>query len=365
MDKNYYDLLWVQKSSTIDEIKKAYRKKAMEHHPDRWWDTEKFKDINEAYSVLWDDNKRKEYDTYGRVWWWNPFGWNWWFSWGFDVDLWDIFEQFFTWWWWSRNKKRDNSIIPWENLEYVIEIDLKTSITWWKQTISYYKYIICDDCHGEWWSWKTTCRDCWWTWHKVHRQQTMFWTIQQTVVCPSCNGTWEKIEKICQKCNWQKRVKIKKDYELEIPAWIDNGMVIKITWEWNEGIKYSSWDLYIKFIIINKEKNLLRKDYDLYYNLEIDVIEAILWTTKEINIPIIWKRNIKIESWTQIWTTIKLSWDWVKYIDKDKKWDLFINLNIIIPKNITDNQRECYEKIAKEKNINLKAKKWILDKLFD
>ena len=104
-------------------------------------------------------------------------------------------------------------------------------------------------------------------------------------------------------------------------------MVIKISWEWNDWIKSSSWDLYVKFSVDLSEKNLTRKGYDLHYDLEIDVLEAILWTVKELNIPVIWKRSIKIDAWTQFWSIIKMSWDWVKHIDKDKKWDLFIALN--------------------------------------
>ena len=89
MSKNYYDILWVPKTATQEEIKKAYRKAAMQHHPDRWWDAEAFKEVNEANEVLSDANKRNQYDTYGSVWgWWNPFGWwfSGWFNW-VDIDF--------------------------------------------------------------------------------------------------------------------------------------------------------------------------------------------------------------------------------------------------------------------------------------
>ena len=113
-----------------------------------------------------------------------------------------------------------------------------------------------------------------------------------------------------------------------------------------------------------KEKDLKRKWYDLFLDLEIDVIEAILWTTKEVNIPVIWKRSIKIDAWTQVWSIIKISWDWVKYIDRDKKWDLFVELNIKIPKKLSDSERQAYEEIAKEKKLNVHNKKWIFEKIF-
>lgn len=371
MSKNYYEILWVEKSASEDEIKKAYRKLAMQYHPDRHSGDKamesKFKEINEAYGVLWDSQKRREYDTYWKVWGWSPFWSGWWFSsaW-FDVDLGDIFENFFGWWfssWWSSRRKKASSS-RWEDLEYNLKIDLETSIYGWKKTIRFNKNIECDECHGEWWTWKSTCNQCSWTWYVKHRQQTMFWIIEQTVVCDKCDWTWEKLEHICHKCSWKKRIRKDHEIELEIPAWIDDWMVIKLTWEWNDWVKSSAWDLYVKFRVDLEEKWLKRDWVNLYYDLDIDVIEAILWTEKEINFPIIWKRTIKIDAWTQVWTIIKLNWDWVKHIDKDRKWDLFINLNIVIPNRLNQKEREKYEEIAKEKKINFLNKKWIFEQIF-
>jgi len=362
MPKDYYNILWVDKSSTSEEIKKAYRKLAMEHHPDRWWDPEKFKEINEAYQVLSDDFKRRQYDTYWNVWWSDSFYW-WGFSW-VDIDLWDIFEQFF----WSQRSswyRRNNSTkFRWEDLEYVLNLDLKTSIYWWKKTIKYDKYVVCDECNWEWWTWKKTCPTCNWVWQVRQRKQTVFWVVEHTSTCYDCGWTWVKIENICPKCNWNKRIKKEVSLDIDIPAWIDNWMVIKIEWEWSEWVKAPSWDLYVKFSVKNVEKNLIRKWNNLYYDLDIDVVEAVLGCKKEINIPIIWKRNIEIPSWTQVWSVIKIRWDWVKYIDADKKWDLIINLNIKIPKRMSDEVRACYEKIAKETNLNVNKKKWIFEKFF-
>lgn len=364
MSKNYYEILWVEKTATQEEIKKVYRKKAMEHHPDRWWDAEKFKEINEAYSILWDESKRKQYDTFWSVWWWNPFGSGSWFSsaW-FDVDLWDIFESFF--WWWTRTSwRRRQTNTRWEDIELEFRVDLKTSIFGWKEKLSYEKMFVCNDCHGEWWEWKKTCPDCHWSWYVKHRQQSIFWVIEHTWVCENCNWTWETIEKVCNTCHWNKRIRKKTQYDIEIPAWIDNNMVIKIEAEWNEWVKWVNWDLYVRFRVSEEEKWLKRDGVNLYYDLEIDLVEAVLGTTKEINIPIIWKRTIKIDSWTQFWTVINLSGDWVKFIDRDRKWDLFINLLIKIPKKLSETERECFEKLAWEKKINVHNKKWILEKIF-
>lgn len=359
-----YWILWVDKNATKDEIKKAYRKLAMQHHPDRnSQDKEsekKFKEINEAYSVLWDDSKRKQYDMFWKVWWaWASSNWF-----NVDFDLWDIFESFF---WWARWGYREKpSSMPWEDLEKIIEIDLKTSIFWWKQKIKINKQETCWDCKWEWWEWKKTCSKCNWTWHITFTRQSAFWIIQQTWLCDDCSWTWETFEKICPVCYWKKRKLVSKEIGIDIPAWIDDGMIIKLTWEWNDWINTkASWDLYIKFQVSLEEKWLTREEYDLHYNLEIDVLEAVLWTKKEVNLPIIWKRTIDIKAWTDHSSVIKISWDWVKHVNDDKKWDLYLEISIKIPKKLTKTERDLYEKIASEKKINVNNKKWIFESLFD
>ena len=366
MSKNYYDILWVEKSSSVDEIKKAYRKKAMEHHPDRGGDAEIFKEINEAYWVLWDENKKREYDTYGRVGGWNPFGWggNPFGGW-VDVDLWDIFEQFFGWWGGrsSRGRKKSDGIAG-EDLEYSFTIDLKTSILWGKEKISFEKLFSCHDCKWEGGEGKKSCPDCHGSGYVKYRQQSIFGTIEHTGTCERCQWAGEIIEKVCGTCHGQKRVRKKVEHDIDIPAGIDTGMVIKLTGEWNEWVKLGNGDLFIKFRVKNEEKWLKRDWYDLYYDVEIDVVEAVLWTQKEINIPILGKRTIQIDAGTQVGSVIKISGDGVKYIDKDKKWDLFINLQIKIPKKLSSQERELYEGIAKEKKLNVHNKKWIFEKIF-
>jgi molecular chaperone DnaJ len=141
-------------------------------------------------------------------------------------------------------------------------------------------------------------------------------------------------------------------------------MIIKLTGEGNDGIGTSAkWDLYVRFQSSNEEKWLERKGSDLYYTIEIDVIEAILWTEKEIHIPIIGKRKIKIAPSTQFGTIIKLPWDGVKYIQSDKKGDLFLHLDIKIPKKLGKKEKEFYEAIAIEKKLDI-WETWVFSKIF-
>jgi molecular chaperone DnaJ len=364
-----YSVLELEKWASKEDIKKAYRKLAMKYHPDRNdWDKaaeEKFKQINEAYSTLSDDWKRQQYDMFGKTNWaggWSPFGGG--FGWGVDVDLWDIFESFFGGGFGSGSSRKRSNTFKWEDLEQLLNIDLKTSIYWGKEKIKFNKKETCVTCNWEWGSGKTTCSKCNGRWQVTYTSQSMFGTIQQTGTCDACSGSWESFSNVCSNCHWEKRKVIKKEIEVDIPAWIDNGMIIKMTWEWNSGVwTKASWDLYIKFNVKLEEKWLRRDWVNLYYELEVDVLEAILGTKKELNIPVIWKRNIELKAWTQNQTVLKISWDWVKHIDSEAKGDLFIDIDIKIPKKLSKKERELYELIAKEKKINVN-KSWVFEKLF-
>lgn len=362
-----YSILWVERTCTKEEVKKSYRKLAMQYHPDRnGGDKEaenKFKEINMAYEILSDDDKRRQYDTF-----WttssnqNPFSW--WFSGWVNVDLNDIFESFFSWWFGGNSSRRRTREFRWEDIELSINIDLKTSILWWKEKIKFNKKEACTACNQEWGTGKKTCSKCNWKWQVTYSSQSFFWVIQQTATCDECGGTWEVFEHICTECNWEKRVLIKKELEIDIPAGIDDNMVIKMTWEWNDWVgTKAKWDLFIRFNVELEEKWLKRDWTDLYYEIEIELVQAVLWVNKEINIPILGKRIIEIKAWIESGSIIKLAQDWVKYIDRDKKWDLFIKVNIKIPKKLSKKERELYEEIAKENKIEVN-KKWVINKIF-
>ena len=367
------DLYWVlgiEKSASGDEIKKAYRKLAMKYHPDRnGWDKEaeaKFKEINEAYQTLSDAWKRQQYDRFGSTWGAGWFGWGWFGGqWWVDVDFWDIFEQFFGGQGWGSRSRRRSTEQVGEDLEMMVEIDLKTSIYGWKKDIKVNKRVSCKTCSWAGWEWKKTCGKCKGTGQITYTSQSLFGVIQQTAECDDCNGTWESFETICSDCNGTKRKVEKKTIDLDIPAGIDNWMVIKLEWEWNDGVwTKQSGSLYLKFRVKLEEKWLKRKASDLFYEIEIDTVEAVLWTKKDINIPVIWKRSIDIKSWTQSWDILEISWDGVKHIDSDWKWSLYITVTIKIPKKLSKKEKELYLEIAAEKKINVNNNKWIFEKMF-
>lgn len=360
--KDYYAILWLEKWASAEEIKKAYRKLAMQYHPDRNpWNTEaeaKFKDLAEAYWVLSDSQKKHQYDTYGSTW-----GmWGFWGATGFAADdLSDIFSSFFGGGFWGNTRGRRRTEFRGEDIETELHVDLKTSIYGGRQTIKYNKRIKCEWCSGIWGTWKKTCGTCAGRWQLTYTTNTMFGVVQQTRTCPDCEGSGEIFEQLCRDCNGEKRVIKKIELEIDIPAGIDNDMVIKLGAEGNDGIgTEAKGDLYIRFIVPEEEKWLTRDGENLHYHLEVDILEAILGARKEVALPILGKRTITVDAGTQFGTIIKLKGDGVKHVQSDRKWDLLIHIEMTVPKKLSKWEREHYEALAKEKKIPT-WKKSILD----
>jgi len=368
MADNYYDILGVSKDATWEEIKKAYRKKAMESHPDRHgWDKEKeaqFKKINEAYGVLSDTWKKAHYDRFGSTeGMWGFGGWQGGFN--VDFDIWDIFESFFGQWFWGntgwRKKKNEN----WEDIEINVKLDFGESILWVKKTINFDRKEVCSDCAWSWakkWTTPKTCITCHWTGQVRKRVNSFFWVIEQASACPTCHWSWVIIEEKCGKCNWNKRIVEKIKKEIDVPAWIDNEMTLKIKWEWNKWTNGRNWDLYVIFSVPDSFDWLVRENSNLFYDLILDPVEAVLWIKKKVKLPLLWERTIEIKIWIQDWEIIKFKWDWVKDVWRDIKWDLFIKVKIKIPTNPTKKEKELYEQIAEIKWIE--TNKWIFWKIF-
>lgn len=360
--KDYYSILWVERTATEEDIKKAYRKLAMQYHPDRnpgnHESEAKFKEINEAYSVIGDSSKRAQFDRFWSV------GGDAGFS-GFweGVDLSDIFEGFFGGWFSQRSRR--SSVRKWEDLEYKIKIDLKTSIYGWKDTFTFQRYDECEGCNGEWGKWKTQCHTCRWSGYVKYRQESFFWVIESSRACNECEWSGEIFKEVCHVCQWNKRKIVETKMDIEIPAWIDDGMIIKLTGEWNIGVGTKArWDLYVKFDVELEEKWLKRDDVNLYYDLEVDILEAILWNEKEVHIPILGKRKIKIHSGTQYGTVLKFSGDGVKQVQRDSKWDLFIKIIFDTPKKLSKKEKELFKELAQERKIDFSDNEWILWKIF-
>lgn len=368
MSYEYYSTLWIDRNASADEIKKAYRKKAMECHPDRHaWDKDKeaeFKKVNEAYATLSDPQKKSMYDQFGTSEGGGGFGGFWWwgFQWGFDVDLGDIFESFFGWAGRGGKKKEVG-----EDIEIRIKISLEDAIRGTSRLVEYKRRSTCESCHGngaEWGAALHTCTTCGGQGRVRQRVQTMFWAMEQTVTCPDCRGTGHIITEKCKVCHgkWWQETPIQKN--IEVPAGIENGMSLKMRGEGQSG-RDGDGDLYITFEIPDREAGLTRDGEDLHYDVTISPAEAVLGKEKSIDIPVLGKKTITIKPGTQHGTEILYKQEGIPSLQK--KWShghLIIHLLVEIPKKLSRDEEKLYTALL-ELQWGKKAEKGFFESIFE
>lgn len=351
MSKDYYAILWIERSASADEIKKAYRKKAMEHHPDRHGgDTEQekhFKEVNEAYAVLSDPTKKSRYDQFGSAEWGNFGGFG-----GFDfgdINVEDIFSSVFgnMGFGGTRTQRRT------ENLDISIDVSLtfEESFKGVKKEIVFDRMVVCDTCHGHGTKdgvMPKDCQTCRGSGRITQATRSIFGVMQQVVVCPECQGEWSIIQDRCTQCAGHKRIRQDFKTSVEIPAGIDDGMTIRVTGEGHSWLWSSlSGDLYVVCHVEQSLEKLNRREHTIFTTVHISPAEAALWISKKIRFPLIGERNIKISPGTQHAKKIVLSGDWMPIIGKKWHGDLIITFEVIIPAKMSRAEKKLYEELLK------------------
>lgn len=365
MQFEYYSLLEIHQTATADEIKKAYRKKAMDLHPDRHGgDKQKeaeFKKLNEAYSVLSDAQKKAHYDRHGTM---DNHGQSWWFGgfqWGFDAgDLGDIFSSFFGGGMGGGGRSRSRADV-WEDIEMRLRISLEDAIRWATRKIEFDRTTTCHHCSGKWGT-TETCTTCRGQGQVRERVQTVFGVMEQARPCSACAWTWQRVIDKCGHCHGKWKLKEKIEKTIDIPKGIENGMTIKIRSEgnkWNDG----TGDLYIEFTVPNSEGGLTRDGADLHYSVSISPAEATLGIERTLDLPILGKRDIEVKAGTQHGTLITLRGEWMERLDR--KWwtgNLIIHIEIDISAKLSGDQKKLYEALLQSEWGKMK-KGW-LEELF-
>ncbi len=351
-NKNYYEILWVSEDASEDEIKKAFRKLAVKYHPDRWWDAEEFKKINEAHQVLSDNQKRQQYDAYRKGWytwwfWWWGFGW--WTT--FDVNdiFWDIFGDVFWWAWWARAWSRPRR---WSDIQVSIKISFKEAYSWVSKEFKYKRMDSCNTCS---WSWvapdskKETCKNCNGKWVVIQQQRTPFWVMQTQSTCNVCFWQWVTNSKPCWDCSGKWLVEKEEKIKVDIPSWIKSWEFLRVPWMWNYWKNWwPTWDLYVK-VLYEEDPNFSRSWDDLIYNAQIPYYDAVLWWEVFVPHPD-WELKVKVPKWTQVGERIVVSWKWFWkwwFWIWNKKGDLVVVPKIILPKKLSKEQQELFEKLKK------------------
>ena len=348
--KDYYEVLGVPKTASQEEIKSAFRKLAKKYHPDVSKEenaAEKFKECQEAYAVLSDENKRKQYDQFGHSAFTNSQGGFSGFD-GFDFsDYGDIMEEVFKNFGFStgssrggRNRKQHG-----DDLLYRMTVTFDEAVHGSKRDIEVECEDVCDECHGEGGFDKHTCPECKGSGTVTRQQSTMFGSFLSRTTCPHCGGTGSSFDKICTSCKGKGKVVKKKILTVTIPKGIDTGNRIRLAGKGEAGVNGGDpGDLYIEFAV--KKDNFYERDgNDVYITVPLTITEAMLGCKKEI--PTLYGTAvITIPDGTKNGTKLRLKG---KGIDSDingKKGDMYVIVNVIIPSKLNKKQKDLFKLLA-------------------
>ena len=331
--RDYYDILGVSKRATDEQLKIAFRKKALEYHPDRnkSKDAEgKFKEINEAYQILSDSEKRAKYDQFGHAGVTGAaasagFG-------GFG----DIFDSFFGG---SQSSSNTKASYRGADLEYPITLEFEESVFGGEKGITIEKLIKCDTCKP------INCSNCSGTGQTKRAQRTMFGQFTQVVNCQKCSGTGDSFESGCQKCKGSGRYQDTKNIFVTIPQGIDDGMQIRLQGEGEPGFGTGQdGDLYI--VVKVQEHNIfVRSGNNIEISIELNVPTLVLGGV--IKIPTIQgEESLTIAPGTQSGQIFRLRGKGIVDVrEQNKRGDELIKVFVKIPKKLTKEQREIYQKL--------------------
>jgi molecular chaperone DnaJ len=350
--RDYYDILGVKKSSSKDDIKKAYRSTAFKYHPDKNPNNktaeDKFKEASEAYSVLSDDKKKTNYDQFGHAAFEGGGGGGQGFG-GFDTSSFsDIFEDFFGDFTGdsSRGSGGRSSSSRGNDLRYDLTISLEDAYKGLDRKIEYTTYKKCGDCKGsgaEPGSKPDKCEYC--SGNGKIRSNQGFFTVQQT--CPQCNGYGETIGKACKKCKSNGKVQSDENVSVKIPKGVDDGTRIRLSGRGEAGTKSGgSGDLYL-FISVQNHSLFKRSEENLFFELPITFANAALGTT--IEVPCIDGSKTKVKG--------------MPILRKNSYGDLYIRIIPEVPVSLSKRQKELLEEFKELENSKLSPSiKSFLDK---
>ena len=355
MDKrDYYEVLGVEKSATQDEIKRAFRKLAKKYHPDVCKEEnaeEKFKEVQEAYAVLSDENRRKQYDQFGHAAFSNGGASSGGFS-GYDFsdfDFSDVFDNLFgssfggggfsSFSRGSRNRSRQGNDhlmrikLTFEEAAYGCKKDLDLDIT-----------EDCDSCDGKGGSGEEICETCHGSGTVTQQQNTMFGSFLSKSTCPKCNGKGVTYKKTCTKCHGKGKIRKNKTITVTIPSGVDNADRLRLPGKGGAGENGgSNGDLYLEFLV--EEHPFYHRDRDdIYLEVPITMSEAVLGCKKEIP-TLDGNVRLSISAGTSNGDKQRIKGKGIKNEHTRTKGDMYIIINIVTPKKLTKEQKQLFEKL--------------------
>lgn len=364
--QDYYETLGLGKGASADEIKKAYRQMAKKYHPDMNPDNkeaeQKFKEVNEAYAVLSDPDKKAKYDQYGHAAFDQTSGYGGGGFGGFDgFDMGDIFSSFFGGGFGSsRSQSRANMAIDGDDIGVRVILSFEEAVFGCKKEISFGRVEKCGDCSGSGAKKGTSpdkCSKCGGSGTVRIQQRTAFGVMQSTSACPDCHGTGKIIKTPCDNCRGKGYVKVNKKFEVNIPAGIDDGQRIAHRGQGNEGRNGGMpGDLVIQ-VSVRPHPVFERDGNDIYCEVPITFAEAALGAN--IKIPTLeGDMEYAIPEGTQTGTVFTIKQKGVTKINSRTKGNLYAKVVVETPKNLSEEQKKALREFGNmcgEKNFAKKS----------
>ena len=364
--RDYYEVLGVQKNASADEIKSAFRRLARQYHPDVSKEKnaeDKFKEINEAYGVLSDQQKRGQYDRFGHAGVGDMGGMH-----DFTGDFSDLFEGLFGGFGFggmggrrSRNAPRRG-----RDLQKEVKLSFDEAVFGVEKEIEFARDEVCSTCNGdgaEPGSKVITCATCQGQGEVRQVRQTILGQVVQTTTCPHCNGRGKTIEHLCHTChgNGLERKTIKK--KVKIPAGVEKGTQIRLGGEGQPGINGGPRGNLYLVLNVKPHKFFQRLDDDIVLNLDINVAQAVLGA--DIEVPTVdGSEKLSIPAGTQPGKIFKLRARGVPHLRRSGRGDQKIIVNVNIPKHLSGEQRDIFENLAGTLDTEIKLQeRGFLDKI--
>ncbi len=370
MKRDYYEVLGVEKSASADELKKAYRKKAMEYHPDRNPGNseaeEKFKEAAEAYDVLSNADKKARYDQFGHA----GMGAGAGGGYNVDFDLGSIFDRFgdlfgggfgggFGGFGGGGFGGQRKTVRKGATLRVSVKLTLDEIAKSTEKKLKIKKQVICSQCNGkgaENEHDKETCPTCKGAGQVMHQQRSVFGIIQQAVECKNCQGKGVIFIKKCSKCGSKGTVAGEEVVTIKIPAGVQEGMQLSIREKGDAAPRGGiNGDLHV--LIEEIEHELFERDgNNLYINYYISFPQAVLGGS--VDIPTLdGHARVKLAAGTQASEVLRLKGKGLPQLNSNMVGDLIVNVNVWIPKNLSKEEKEQVEKFEKSDNFSPKPGK--------
>ena len=338
--RDYYEILGVSRGATDEEIKKAYRRMAFQYHPDRNKDRgaeEKFKEINEAYEVLSDPQKRSNYDRFGHA---GPQGFD-----GFDMGgFGDIFNAFFE----GVSRGRRSTAEPGTDLRYNVEISFEEAAFGCEKEIEIERIELCSACRGAGskpGSEPVKCPNCGGTGEIRRSQYSLFGHITNITTCERCRGGGRIIVDPCRQCSGRGKERRRRRIVVRIPPGVDEGTTIQLRGEGNAGSRGGPpGNLYVTISVANHDY-LRREGADVLYDLPLNFAEAALGG--EVEVPTLdGYFSIKIPAGVQNGQTFRIRGKGVVHLHGSHRGDQIVIVHVVTPTSLDQEQRKLFEELA-------------------